>query len=102
MDFPPAIAVLAKAARAAFGDTLFAVRFFPAVAGTLILILTALITRELGGGRFAQGLAMLTVLLGPLFLRTASLFQPVVWDQLWWTLVGENSAGEAFWGTCKA
>lgn len=86
MDFPPAIAVLAKAARSVFGDTLFAVRFFPAIAGTLLVALTGLLTRALGGGRFAQGLAMLAVFLGPLFLRTATLFQPVVWDQLWWTL----------------
>src|SRR5487761_2268979 len=28
MDFPPAIAVLAKVARGLWGDTLFAVRFF--------------------------------------------------------------------------
>ncbi len=86
MDFPPEIAVLAKASRALFGDTLFAVRFFPAVAGALLVVLTGLLTRELGGGRRAQGLAMLAVLLGPLFLRPAALFQPVVLDQLCWTL----------------
>lgn len=86
MDFPPAIAVLAKVARSLFGDTLFAVRFFPAVAGTLLLVITGLIARELGGRRFAQGLAMLALFAGPLFLRPAALFQPVVWDQLSWTL----------------
>jgi hypothetical protein len=86
MDFPPAIAVLAKVSRALFGDTLFAVRFFPALAGTGILALTALLTGELGGGRFAQGLAMSALLLCALFLRPAALFQPVVFDQLLWTL----------------
>src|SRR4030095_426764 len=39
MDFPPFIAVLAKTARAIFGDTLFAVRFFSALAGTAIVAL---------------------------------------------------------------
>jgi len=86
MDFPPAIALLAKAARGLFGYTLFAVRFFPAVAGTCILVLTGVIARELGGGRLAQGLAMLSILFGALFLRSAVLFQPVVLDQLCWTL----------------
>ena len=86
MDFPPAIAVLAKVARGLFGDTLFAIRFFPAVAGTLLLVFTALITRELGGGRLAQALAMLATLLGSLFLRPATLFQPVVLDQVCWTV----------------
>ncbi len=86
MDFPPAIAVLAKVSRAFFGDTLFGVRFFPALAGTGILVLTGLLAREFGGGRFAQGLAMSALLLCALFMRPASLFQPVVFDQLWWTL----------------
>jgi 4-amino-4-deoxy-L-arabinose transferase-like glycosyltransferase len=85
-DFPPAIAVLANLARALFGDTLFAIRFFPAIAGTGILILAAIIARELGGGRLAQGLAMLTLLFLPVFQRPASLFHPVVLDQLCWTL----------------
>jgi len=86
MDFPPAIALLAKAARGLFGDTLFAIRFFPAVGGTCVLVLAGVIARELGGGRLAQGLTMFTILLGALFLRSASLFQPVVFDQLCWTL----------------
>ena len=86
MDFPPGIALLSNAARAVFGDTLFAVLIFPALAGTALVVLAALIARELGGGRMAQGLAALAVLASPLFLRSASLFQPVVLDQLWWTL----------------
>lgn len=86
MDFPPAIAVLARVVHGVFGDTLFAVRFFPAVAGTFLLVLTALMTRELGGGRIAQGMAMFALLAGTLFLRSAVLFQPVVLDQVCWAL----------------
>jgi 4-amino-4-deoxy-L-arabinose transferase-like glycosyltransferase len=86
MDFPPAIALLAKAARGLFGDTLFAIRFFPAVAGTCVLVLAGVIARELGGGRLAQGLAMLGILFGALFLLSAALLTPVVFDQLCWTL----------------
>jgi hypothetical protein len=86
MDFPPFIAVAANTARFLFGDTLFAIRILPALAGTLLLVLCALIVRELGGGRLAQGTALLAMLLSPLFLRSAALFQPVVFDQLWWSL----------------
>jgi hypothetical protein len=50
-----------------------------------VLVLAALIARDLGGGRRAQGLAALAVLANPLFLRSANLFQPVVLDQLAWT-----------------
>jgi 4-amino-4-deoxy-L-arabinose transferase-like glycosyltransferase len=58
----------------------------PALAGTTILLLTLLIVRELGGKRPALLLAALPLILSPLFLRTANLFQPVALDQLWWTL----------------
>ena len=44
-----------------------------------------MIARELGGGRFAQGLAAFCVLTSPLFLRSSNLLQPVVLDQLIWT-----------------
>ena len=50
-----------------------------------MLVLAALIARELGGGRMAQGLAAFCVLTCPLFLRSANLLQPVVMDQLIWT-----------------
>jgi 4-amino-4-deoxy-L-arabinose transferase-like glycosyltransferase len=86
MDFPPFIAILANISRALFGDTLFALRIAPALAGAALVLLAALIARELGGGRAAQGLAALAVVAAPLFMRAASLFQPVVFDQLWWTL----------------
>jgi hypothetical protein len=86
MDFPPGIALLAKAACGLFGETLFAIRFFPAIAGTCLLVLAGVIARELGGGRLAQGLAMLGVFFCPVFLRPAVFFQPVVFDQLCWTL----------------
>ena len=86
MDFPPLIALLAQVQRAALGDSLLSIRLAAALAGAAVLVLAALVARELGGGVFAQAAAALGVLTGVLFLRTASLFQPVVFDQLWWTL----------------
>lgn len=86
MDFPPLIALLAQAQRAALGDSLLSIRLAAALAGAAVLVLAALVARELGGGVFAQAAAALGVLTGVLFLRSASLFQPVVFDQLWWTL----------------
>ena len=85
MDFPPAIAIVAEVSRTVLGDSLTAVRFFPAVFGSAILVLAALVAREMGGGRVAQGLAAFCVLTSPLFLRSANLLQPVVMDQLVWT-----------------
>jgi len=86
MDFPPAIALLARAGQGVAGDSLFGLRLIPALAGTALVVLAALLSRELGGGWRAQALAALCVVASPLFLRSANLFQPVVLDQLCWSL----------------
>ncbi len=85
MDFPPAIAIVAEVSRILMGDSLTAIRVFPAVFGGAVLVLAALIARELGGGRTAQALAAFCVITSPLFMRSANLLQPVVMDQLVWT-----------------
>lgn len=86
MDFPPLIALLGNITRWLFGDSLLAIRLFPAVAGALLVIQAAQIAREMSGGGRAQVLASLAVLFNPLFLRAGALFQPTVFDQLWWTV----------------
>ena len=86
MDFPPFIALLGNLSRALFGQSLAVVRVFPAIEGSLLVLVAALIARELGGGRFAQGLTAVCMLGSLLYLRSSTLFQPVVLDQLWWTL----------------
>ena len=86
MDFPPLIALLAEAQRAVFGDALLSLRLAPALAHGALVSLTGLLTWRLGGRRYAQAIAMAAVATGPLFLRAGTLFQPVVFDQLWWTL----------------
>jgi 4-amino-4-deoxy-L-arabinose transferase-like glycosyltransferase len=85
MDFPPAIAMVAEISRTLLGESLVALRFFPALFGAAILVLAGAIARELGGGKVAQVLAGFCVLTCPLFLRAANLLQPVVMDQLIWT-----------------
>jgi len=102
MDFPPLIAILAETVRGVLGDSLFAIRLLPSLASAGVMVLAALIARELGGGRFAQGLSALAVLASPLFLRTGSLFQPVVFDQLWfalamWCLARRCSSDDPRW-----
>lgn len=86
MDFPPLIALLSEALRATVGVTLTGYRLVPGLLGTLVALVAVAIARELGGRRKAQALVAVAVLFNPLFLRTASLFQPVVLDQLWWLL----------------
>ncbi len=86
MEFPPAIAIFAEISRLIPGDSLFEIRFLPALAAAALVIFAAVIAAELGGRRFAQVAAALAVATSPLFLRAGNLFQPVVFDQLAWTL----------------
>ncbi|HSG06921.1 MAG TPA: glycosyltransferase family 39 protein [Longimicrobiales bacterium] len=86
MDFPPFIAVAANIQRFLFGDVLWGLRVLPALAGACLIWITMDVTRRLGGRVTAQVIAGGIVLLSPLVLRTSVLFQPVVFDQLWWSL----------------
>jgi len=86
MDFPPMIALLSEAVRRVAESSLFAYRLIPALAGTSVVWLAVLAVRAMGGGQRAQALTAIAVIFNPLFLRTSSLFQPVVLDQLWWML----------------
>lgn len=86
MDFPPFIAVAARASHQWFGDSLVAVRFFPALAGGLLMLVAIDATRRLGGKAYAQVLTAVAMLASGMYLRTANLFQPVIFDELWWTI----------------
>lgn len=85
MDFPPLIALLSEAMRHTIGVSVFTYRLVPGLFGTALFALALLCVRWLGGGRMAITLTAIAMLSSPLLLRTASLFQPVVLDQLAWT-----------------
>ena len=86
MDFPPFIAMLSQVQRFLLGDSMVAIRLSSALAAGLLVLLASLIARELGGGKVAQLFAALAVATSPVFIRTGVLFQPVVFDEMWWTL----------------
>lgn len=84
VDQAPLIAVVAWFSRAFFGDSLYALRFFPAVAAAAKILLTAWIVRELGGNRYAQLLAATAMLVCPIYLTMDSFlsmnsFEPIFW-----------------------
>ena len=86
VDFPPLVAVLAAATRIAIGESQLAIHLLPAIAGALLVLVTGLIARELGGGIFAQGVAALAALVAPTYLGIDSLFSMNPFDELWWGL----------------
>lgn len=82
VDQPPMIAVIAAASRALFGESLFGLRLLPAVAGATVILLTGLIARELGGGRFARFLAQVAAFIAPVFLAIHTILSMNAFEHL--------------------
>ena len=83
VDCAPLVALYAKIALL-LGGSLFVLRTFAALAGAARVALTILLARELGGGRFAQGLAGLCALSAPIFLGMDSILTMNGFESLFW------------------
>ena len=87
VDQPPSSIFLLRAVRMLLGDSLFAIRLLPLLAGVAIIFLAGLIARKLGGGRTAQGLAAFAVLTSPVLQGNAGrYFSMNAFDILFWAL----------------
>lgn len=92
VDFPPAIAVIARASRAVFGNSLVGLRVVPALIVGGVVLASASTARLMGGGRRAQALAALATGLCPLFagaghLLSAATLELGAWALLVWLVV---------------
>lgn len=84
VDQPPLVPFLIKLCRLILGDSLRSVRFIPALATSATVILTAMIARELGGGRFAMILSAVAFIVAPMYLSDGSVLgtnslEPLLW-----------------------
>src|SRR6266436_5238789 len=99
VDAAPLIAVYTKVAMM-MGGSLAALRILPALAGAALVALTILISRELGGGRYAQLLAGIAILLCPASLAMDSLltmnaFEPLFWMGCIWVIARILRSGDS-------
>lgn len=85
-EFPPFIAFIGKLSYLLFDYALQGVRIFPTLAGVAILILCCLMAKEMGGGFRAMLFSGLCILAFIPFYRNHTLFQPVAFNQLFWTI----------------
>jgi len=85
VDHPPLIAAVAKVSRLLLGDSLYAIRLASALSGALLVLLAGRIARELGGGRFAQIVAALSVFVAPVYLGFHGLLTMNALEPLFWT-----------------
>jgi hypothetical protein len=84
VDQPPLIPFLIHFCRAALGDSLRSIRFIPALASSLLVVQSAVLTRELGGRRYAMLLTAICVVIAPQYLSNGSLLttnclEPNLW-----------------------
>jgi hypothetical protein len=86
VDHPPLVPWIARIAIELFGHSLFGLRIFALLSGAVAIFLAGHLVRRLGGGRFAQGLACLAMLITPVFLRTGNLFCITAFELLFWIL----------------
>jgi hypothetical protein len=86
VDQPPFSIFLLAISRLLFGDSIFALRLFPALAGAATVFLTGLMVRQLGGGKFAQALAAVAVIASSAFLSFNTFFSMNAFDILFWAL----------------
>jgi hypothetical protein len=85
VDQPPLIALVAWLVRHTLGTSLLAMRLPSALAGCALVLLTGWLARELGGGRFAMGLAAAASALAFVYVVMHYLFTMNAYEPLFWT-----------------
>jgi 4-amino-4-deoxy-L-arabinose transferase-like glycosyltransferase len=85
--YPPLTPFLEHVSLALFGVSLVGLRLFSVLAQAVVIVVSGLMARELGGGRLAQATAALAVALSPLPLFNGTEFQYTSFDFLWWVLI---------------
>jgi 4-amino-4-deoxy-L-arabinose transferase-like glycosyltransferase len=87
VPYPPVAPFLARIARELFGPSLAGLRFFSALAQAVAMVVAALMARELGGRRFAQIVAAVSVAIAPMSAFSSATFMYVAFDFLWWIVI---------------
>ena len=87
VDQPPFVPTVARVETALFGTSAFALRVLPALSGAIAVICTALMARELGGGRRAQGLAALAAACSAEVLAAVHLLSTTTFDITFWAAI---------------
>lgn len=86
VDVGPLAMWLGRLSREVLGESLFALRFFPAVAGAATVFLTGLLAREFGAKRWGQFLAALTVIIAPVWVQSGNILALPSFEPFFWVL----------------
>ncbi len=86
VDQPPFSIYVLAISRFILGDSLFAIRFLPALASGLTVFIAGLMVKKMGGGRLAVLFSCLSVIVAPIFLAMNTFYSMNSFDWLFWTL----------------
>ena len=84
VDQPPLSILLLRLIELLLGDSLFAIRLLPALAGAATVALTGVISRELGGRPWAIALACAGSLCALFYLAVGNFFSMNAFEPLFW------------------
>jgi hypothetical protein len=84
VDHPPLSIFILWINRMLLGDSIFALRLLPAMAGAVLVYITGLLVREFGGGKVAQLPACLAVAFAPIYLIVNSFYSMNTFEPLFW------------------
>jgi 4-amino-4-deoxy-L-arabinose transferase-like glycosyltransferase len=86
VSYPPITPFFARIGLELFGESLCGLRVIPAVVQGIVMMLAALMARDLGGKRNAQIMTALAVFISPISLMGGTLIMYFTFDYLWWVL----------------
>ena len=84
VDQPPLSILLLRLSQLFLGDSLFAIRFLPALAGAATVALSGVIAREIGGRGWAIALACAATLSALFYLAVGNFFSMNAFEPLFW------------------
>ena len=87
VDVPPLVPFFLAVVRHFLGTSFIALHLLPAICGALVVWLVYRMVKELGGGIYAQLLALTCVTLAPIFLCFETVYTYDAFDKLCWTLL---------------
>ena len=86
VDHPPVTPLLYRIGDILFGSSQVGLHIIPALLAGVLVIVAALLARELGGGRVAEVLSAVGVAVAPMFLTTSHFTSTVTVDILLWSI----------------
>jgi hypothetical protein len=87
VPYPPLTPFIERISLGLFGLSLIGLRMFSVIGQAVVIVVSGLMARDLGGSRLAQVATALAVSLSPLPIFEATEFQYTSFAFLWWVLI---------------